>query len=44
MEEAEQLLTLSQVAVAVAGFAGIIGAFQFKQGERLEEVTQLDWH
>lgn len=35
MEEAAQLLTLTQVAVAVAGFAGIIGTFQFKDGERI---------
>jgi hypothetical protein len=35
MEEAEQLLTLTQVAIAIAGFAGIIGTFQFKDGERI---------
>ncbi|NER10428.1 hypothetical protein SAMN06265375_10124 [Muriicola jejuensis] len=33
MENADQLLTLIQVAIAVAGFAGIIGTFQFKKGE-----------
>jgi hypothetical protein len=33
MDVTAQLLTLTQVAVAVAGFAGIIGAFQFKEGE-----------
>ncbi len=35
MENADQLLTFTQVAVAVAGFAGIIGTFQFKEGERI---------
>lgn len=35
MVEAEQLLTLRQVAIAVAGFAGIIGAFQFKDVEKI---------
>ncbi|MGB5698278.1 hypothetical protein [Muriicola sp.] len=35
MEEAEQLLTITQVAIAIAGFAGIIGTFQFKEGERI---------
>ena len=33
MENADQLLTFTQVAIAVAGFAGIIGTFQFKDGE-----------
>ncbi len=35
MEQADQLLTLTQVAIAIAGFAGIIGTFQFKEGERI---------
>lgn len=35
MDKAEQLLTLTQVAIAIAGFAGIIGTFQFKDGERI---------
>ena len=35
MENGDQLLTLTQVAIAVAGFAGIIGTFQFKKGERI---------
>jgi len=35
MDKAEQLLILTQVAIAVAGFAGIIGTFQFKEGERI---------
>jgi hypothetical protein len=35
MENADQLLTFTQVAIAVAGFAGIIGTFQFKEGERI---------
>jgi hypothetical protein len=35
MGYADQLLTFTQVAVAVAGFAGIIGTFQFKKGERI---------
>lgn len=35
MENADQLLTFTQVAVAVAGFAGIIGTFQFKKDERI---------
>lgn len=35
MEHADQLLTFTQVAVAVAGFAGIIGTFQFKEGEKI---------
>jgi len=35
MEEAGQLLTLTQVAIAVAGFAGVIGTFQFKEGEKI---------
>ena len=35
MDKAEQLLILTQVAVAVAGFAGIIGTFQFKEGEKI---------
>ena len=35
MQGAEQLLTLTQVAIAVAGFAGIIGTFQFKEGEKI---------
>lgn len=35
MEEAAQLLTLTQVAIAIAGFAGVIGTFQFKDGERI---------
>ena len=36
MENADQLLTFTQVAVAVAGFAGIIGTFQFKEGEKIK--------
>ncbi len=35
MQGSEQLLTLTQVAIAVAGFAGIIGTFQFKEGEKI---------
>ncbi|MGB5317842.1 hypothetical protein [Eudoraea sp.] len=35
MENADQLLTFTQVAIAVAGFAGIIGTFQFKEGEKI---------
>jgi hypothetical protein len=35
MEEAGQLLTLTQVAISVAGFAGIIGAFQFNDVEKI---------
>jgi len=35
MENADQLLTFTQVAIAVAGFAGIIGTFQFKEGEMI---------
>jgi hypothetical protein len=35
MENVDQLLTFTQVAVAVAGFAGIIGTFQFKEGEKI---------
>ncbi len=35
MENADQLLTFTQVAIAVAGFAGIIGTFQFKDGEKI---------
>ena len=34
-KSAEPLLTLTQVAIAIAGFAGIIGTFQFKEGERI---------
>jgi protein-S-isoprenylcysteine O-methyltransferase Ste14 len=36
MKEADQLLVLTQVAIAVAGFAGIVGAFQFKEGEKIK--------
>ena len=36
MDVTAQLLTLTQVAVAVAGFAGIIGAFQFKEGVEIK--------
>lgn len=35
MDKSEQLLILTQVAVAVAGFAGVIGTFQFKEGGRI---------
>lgn len=35
MEYTEQLLTITQVAIAIAGFAGIIGTFQFKDGEKI---------
>jgi hypothetical protein len=35
MDKAEQLLILTQVAIALAGFAGIIGTFQFKEGEKI---------
>jgi hypothetical protein len=35
MDKVEQLLILTQVAIAVAGFAGIIGTFQFKEGEKI---------
>ena len=41
MEHTDQLLTLTQVAVAVAGFAGIIGTFQFKEGEKIRRGDVL---
>jgi hypothetical protein len=31
MNEIEQLLTIAEVSVALAGFAGIVATFQFRQ-------------
>lgn len=44
MEYTDQLLTITQVSVAIVGFAGIIGTFQFKEGERIRvgDVVALE--
>lgn len=41
MEETAQLLTITQVAVAIVGFAGIIATFQFKEGKSLRRSDAL---
>jgi hypothetical protein len=37
MSEVDQLLTISEVSVALAGFAGIVATFQFKQQVRVNQ-------
>jgi hypothetical protein len=41
MEEATQLLTITQVAVAIVGFAGIIATFQFRDGKSIRRSDAL---
>ena len=37
MSEVDQLLTIAEVSVALAGFAGIVATFQFKQQVRINQ-------
>ena len=41
MDVTDQLLTIIEVAVALAGFAGIVGSFQFKAGANLSRGDVL---
>ena len=35
MEQIDQLLTIAEISFALAGFAGVIATFQFRQQERV---------
>ncbi len=41
MDKAQQLLTITQVAIAIAGFAGIIATFQFKGNVKIRRGNAL---
>lgn len=42
MDYSDQLLTFAEISVALAGFAGIIATFQFKQQKRISRGQVLD--
>ena len=36
MDQIDQLLTIAEISVALAGFAGVIATFQFRQNDRVK--------